>query len=504
MKTLFEKIKESAMSVLPIVAIVLILVLTKLVELETKELIIFLVSTIFLIIGMALFNIGADLAMSPMGSSIGSGLAKRRKLFLLLIVAFVLGVLLTCAEPDLTVLAEQVEDVMNPIILKVGIAVGVGLFLIIAIIRIVFKKSLAFIMLLFYMLIFCLSLLVVLNGKTQLLPLSFDTGGVTAGPISFPFLMALGIGIANVLSGKNAKEDSFGIVALCSIGPILVVLFLSIFAKDIPIFKPIEADYISSGIIRELLGAAKEVAVALGLVVIFFLICQFTFLKLPAKKLRKIFFGILYTFFGLVIFLASVKIGYMHVGFKIGTEIATTNKVLLVPIGFLMGMIVVLAEPAVHVLKKQVEEITGGYITKLSMTIGLSIGVGLATALSMLRIIFPSFDLMYIVIPGYFLSLGLSLFVPRIYTAIAFDSGGVASGPMTSTFILPFSIGACCATMTGSVLNYAFGIVALVAMTPLITIQLLGFKAIVGNKVKQSIAMRRILSEDDEQIIDFM
>ncbi len=508
MKSLLEKIKEALMSVLPIVAIVLVLVFTPLVHLSVAEISTFLVSTIFLVIGIATFNLGADLAMTPMGTSVGSGLAKKRKLGLLIAVAFLLGLLITIAEPDLQVLASQVSKVINSTLLIVGIAVGVGLFIVVAILRIVFKKSLSNILMLFYMLLFAVGILVIINGNIDLLPLAFDSGGVTTGPITVPFLMALGVGIANILSGKNAKEDSFGIVALCSVGPILVVLLLSIFSDNsnvnIDLDKYVFTSEILKTTIETFLTVCKEVGLALGLIVVSFFICQFTFLKLPAKHLKKICVGIVYTFIGLVMFLTSVNIGYMPVGYKIGYSIAAYNKYLLIPIGFVIGLLVVLAEPAVHILKKQVEEITGGYITKRSMTIGLSIGVGISLCLAMVRIIYD-FNIMYIVIPGYFISLGLSLFVPKIYTAIAFDSGGVASGPMSSTFILPFAIGACLVAQNeAAILRDGFGIVAFIAMTPLITIQLLGFKAIVENKVKETIAMKRILSEDDEQMIDFM
>ena len=507
MKILLEKAKEATMSVMPIVAIVLVLICTPLVNLSTSDVGIFLVSTVILIFGIALFNLGADLAMTPMGSSIGSGLAKKRKLGLLLIVSFLLGLLITIAEPDLQVLATQVSGVMNGTVLIVGIAIGVGGFVVVAILRIIFHRNLNTILLLFYMLLFQIGLLVVINGNTDMLPLAFDSGGVTTGPITVPFLMALGVGIANVLSGKRAKEDSFGIVALCSVGPILVVLLLSIFSKNaldytVPSYI-IEGDLLRA-IFYKLVVVTKEVTIALGLVVASFMVCQAIFLKLPMKFLKKIFVGIAYTYVGLILFLTSVNIGYMPIGYQMGEQIATFNKYLLIPFGFLMGLLVVLAEPAVHILKKQVEEITGGYITKRSMTIGLCIGVGISLGISMIRIIYD-FNIMYVVIPGYFISLGLSLFVPKIYTAIAFDSGGVASGPMSSTFILPFAIGACLVVQgEAAILRDGFGIVALIAMTPLITIQLLGFKAIVENKVKQSIAMKRILDEDDEQIIDFM
>ena len=207
---------------------------------------------------------------------------------------------------------------------------------------------------------------------------------------------------------------------------------------------------------------------------------------------------------GLVIFLTAVSVGFMPIGYKLGLELSSNHPAFLIGLAFLIGMVVVLAEPAVHVLNHQVEEITGGTVSRRSMMIALSAGVGVAIGLSMIRIVFD-FSILYYLIPGYFLSLGLSFFVPGIYTAIAFDSGGVASGPLTSSFILPLAVGACCAIQgPGLVMQNAFGIVAMVAMTPLITIQVLGFRAIVAKRMRDRIAMRRILDADDEQIIHFM
>jgi hypothetical protein len=238
------------------------------------------------------------------------------------------------------------------------------------------------------------------------------------------------------------------------------------------------------------------------MVVGFFFIINFIFLKLPKKKLLPIGVGTLFTYIGLIVFLTAVHIGFMPIGFKMGEELAKTSPVVVSIVGFILGLVVVLAEPAVHVLNKQVEEITNGAVSKKAMMIALSIGVGLSICLSVIRIIF-GFSILYYLIPGYLLSLGLSFFVPKIYTAIAFDSGGVASGPLTSTFILPFAIGTCVA-MGGNILSDAFGIVAMVAMTPLITIQLLGFTSISKKRLVEKLAMRKILDEEDDQIIRFL
>ena len=507
MKELRSKIVEALISALPITLIVYLVSLLPWFNFSGVELITFSVGAVLLVLGIGLFNLGADLAMTPMGTHVGAGLSRQRKLGLLLGVCFVLGMLITIAEPDLQVLANQVRTVMNGTVLIYAVGLGVGSFLVVSVLRIVFRKSLSQILMLFYMLLFALALLLAVNENLNLLPLAFDSGGVTTGPITVPFIMALGVGISSVLGDKHSQENSFGLVALCSIGPILAVLVLGVFARnDLSYTVP---DYTVSA---DILGAflytaahtAKEVAIALGLIVVFFLICQFAFLRLPKKRLLKIALGVVFTYIGLVLFLTGVNVGFMPIGYKLGYQVAQASKSFLVVLGLLMGVLVVLAEPAIHVLNTQVEEITSGYITKRSMILGLCIGVGASIALSVVRIIFD-FSIAYYIIPGYFLSLTLSLFVPPMYTAVAFDSGGVASGPMTSGFILPFAIGVCVAIQGESaVLRDAFGVVALVAMTPLITIQLLGFKAIVSNRVKERRAMKRILDADDQQIINFV
>jgi len=507
MKELRSKILEALLSALPITAIVYLITLTPLFQLSRTELVTFSIGAVLLILGIGLFNMGADLAMTPMGSQVGAGLSGQRKLTRLVLVCFVLGVLITIAEPDLQVLANQVRTVMNGTVLIYTIGIGVGLFLVLSIFKIVLKRSLSQILMLFYMLLFALALLLSVNGNEDLLPMAFDSGGVTTGPITVPFIMALGVGISSVLGDRRNKENSFGMVALCSVGPILSVLVLGMFSKgELTYAVP---DYtVSSDILGAFLHTAlhtcKEVGIALGLIVAFFLICQFVFLKLPKRRLVRIGLGVIFTYVGLVMFLTGVNVGFMPIGYKLGYRLAQGSKSILVIFGLLMGVLVVLAEPAIHVLNKQVEEVTGGVVTRKGMITGLCIGVGASIALSMLRIIFD-FSLVYYIIPGYFISLALSLFVPPVYTGIAFDSGGVASGPMTSGFILPFAIGACVSLQgADAVLRDAFGVVALVAMTPLITIQLLGFRGIIHERINERRAMKRILDADDQQIINFM
>lgn len=507
MKELWVKIREALYSALPITLLVYLIALLPGFSFNQTEMTSFTTGALLLIFGIGFFNLGADIAMTPMGVHVGSGLSRQKKIGWLITVCLVLGMLITIAEPDLQVLANQVSSVMNGKLLIYTVGFGVGAFLIVSILRIIFKRRLSVILMLFYMLLFALALILSINENIDLLPMAFDSGGVTTGPITVPFIMALGIGISHVLVDRHSQENSFGLVALCSIGPMLAVLVLGIFARN-DLSYTVNYSTVDENILRTTLqsaaNVAKEVAIALGLIVFFFILCQIFFLKLQKRQLLKIGIGVAFTYVGLVMFLTGVNVGYMPVGYKMGIQLASLHPAILVGIGLVMGILVVLAEPAVHVLNSQVEDVTGGYVKKKSMMIGLCAGVGAAIALSVIRIIFD-FSLVYYIIPGYFISLALSLFVPPVYTAIAFDSGGVASGPMTSGFILPFAIGVCVALQgENAVLRDGFGVVALVAMTPLITIQLLGFKAIISNKIKEHRAMRRIVQIDDEHIIKFM
>ena len=507
MKELRGKIRESLISALPVTVIVYLLSATPLLDVSIGELITFTIGAVLLVLGIGLFSMGADLAMTPMGAHVGAGLSRQRKLWLLCGICFLLGMLITIAEPDLQVLANQVRTVMNGTVLIACVGVGVGAFLILAILKIVFRMSLSHILMLFYMLLFGLALVLVVNGNGALLPVAFDSGGVTTGPITVPFIMALGVGIANILGDRKSRENSFGLVSLCSVGPVLAVMVLGIFSRNelsytVPDYS-VSAD-IAGAFLNTAAHTCREVATALGLIVGMFLICQIVFLKLSRRILKRIAIGVAFTYAGLVIFLTGVNVGFMPIGYKIGCALGQGNPGMLVGFGLVIGILVVLAEPAIHVLNAQVEDVTGGLVNRRAMMVGLCIGVGTALALSMLRIVFD-FSLIYYVVPGYFIALMLSLVVPPVYTAIAFDSGGVASGPMTSGFLLPLAIGAC-VTIHGpdAVLRDAFGVVALVAMAPLIAIQLLGFRGIVAEKLSERRAMRRILDADDQQIINFL
>lgn len=473
MAHIFTSIKESLTSVLPIVIIVLILSVTC-VSLDTGVLVLFLFGTILLILGMSFFTIGSTISMEPLGDGIGKSLNKNSKIILPLIICFVLGFIITISEPDLQVLAEQVPTIPNELLISC-VGIGVGIFLSITLVRNKKEISLRTLLFVFYILIIGLAFF----APSELIPTAFDSGGVTTGPITVPFIMALGAGLASSKKGKHTGEHSFGLVALCSIGPILSVLLLSIFFKSHPATSVYEITNVmtTTDAFRQFLICfpkfAKEVADAFIPIIILFVIYQGTTRRFHIHNILKMSVGFIYTYIGLVLFLTGANVGFMPAGRLIGAEIAGSSfKTMLIPIGMIMGYFVVSAEPAVHSLKRQVSEITKGAISQKAVAIALSIGVSVSVGISMLRVL-TGISIIPFLLFGYAISLIISFFVPHIYTGIAFDSGGVASGPMTSTFMLPFAMGACEA-IGGNVMTDAFGIVAMIAMTPLITIQVLG------------------------------
>ena len=489
---LWLKVKESLSAVLPISAMVLLLHFT-IAPLPDAALVLFLVGTVFLIVGMGFFTLGADMAMMSMGERIGAHLTKSRKLWLIIVVGLMIGVIITVAEPDLQVLAKQVPAVPDAALIA-SVAIGVGIFLVVALLRIIFQVRLSYLLIGLYIAVFGIGVFT----SPDFLAVAFDSGGVTTGPITVPFILALGIGVAAVRGGKSSHDDSFGLVALCSVGPILAVMLMGLFfdASSGSYYNVASVEGQELGNVFQLFADAfpeylKEVGLALAPILAFFIVFQIVWLKLPKSQLIKYGVGIVYTFLGLVLFLIGVNVGFMPVGNYLGNQIAGLSyRWILIPLGMVMGFFVVAAEPAVHVLNNQVEEISGGTISKRAMMLTLSIGVAISIGLAMIRVL-TGISIWYFLLPGYLIALILTFFVPKIFTAVAFDSGGVASGPMTATFLLPFAMGACEA-VGGNMMTDAFGIVAMVAMTPLITIQLLGLVYRVKSKMD--------VSENEEEI----
>lgn len=468
-----EKIMESLAAVLPITGIVLALSIL-LVPIDTGDIMMFFVGAIMLIVGMGMFQLGAEMAMSPLGEGIGVQMSRSKNLITIAVLAFALGTIITIAEPDLQVLAEQIPSIPNKVTIWT-VALGVGIFLAVAVLRIVKKIDLSNLLMALYAVLLVLSFFV----PKDFLAVAFDSGGVTTGPITVPFIMAVGVGISSIRSDKNASSDSFGLVALSSVGPILAVVVLGFFYET-------DGSYSSSELIqvetmrdvvlafaKELPHYALEVLISMLPIVAVFVVFQLLTHRYSRRLILRSAVGFAYTYFGLVLFLCGVNVGFAPVGTLLGEGMAASAfKWLLIPIGMLIGYFIVKAEPAIQILNAQVQSVTNGAISAKSMNRCLSIGVAVSVGLAMLRVI-TGLEIQYIIIPGYLIALIMSKFVPKIFVGIAFDSGGVASGPMTSTFLLPLCIGAC-EGLGGDVMVEAFGVIALVALTPLIAIQLMG------------------------------
>ena len=481
-KKLKEKIQESLSTVLPITAVVLLLSIF-LLPIDVGTIALFLTGACFLIVGMGFFQLGAEISMMPLGEGVGHHLVRTKNLLITIVVCFIVGMIITVAEPDLQVLSNQVPSVPNAVLVWT-VAFGVGIFMIIAVLRILLNISLLKILIVLYPVLFLVSFLV----PADFTAIAFDSGGVTTGPMTVPFIMALGIGFSSARCDKNSDSDSFGLVALCSIGPILMVLLLSIFYNrgdaSYSIAEIVELATMQDVVRQFIIGLPtyiKEVSVIIFPVLLVFAVFQLFTRQYRGRQILRMLVGLLYTLIGTILFLTGVNTGFAPVGIRLGADLAGGPfKWMLVPVGILVGFYIVKAEPAVQVLNNQVEEITNGTVSRDSMNRCLSIGVAAAVGLAMIRIL-TGVNIYWILIPGYTLALIMARKTDPIFVGIAFDSGGVASGPMTSTFLLPMAIGACTG-VGGNITTDAFGVVALVALAPIIAIQATGLLYVYKSK----------------------
>ena len=511
----------SSLSIIPMMVIVLVLSFTKVAQLDygRGDYVLLIVGTFVLIIGLTIFQIGAGSSLTKVGEYMGSSLSKQKNIFVVVLFSFALGTLITVAEPSILIVSKQVN--INPILLIGGIAVGVGLFIVIGVIRIITHKSLKLWYLIFYFITFMVIILVTLDPEKRIfLPFIFDSGGVTTGSATVPFILSLGAGIAMVRGGKNARNDSFGLVGMASIGPILTVTLLLLVGNVSGDFDPtttysvLGSESIPHSFIKTLLpgfdgpsGTMLDVLIAIAPTMVIFLIYNFLFIRLPKNKIKKLLFGFLFTYLGLTIFLTGTGAAMTPLGFYVGTQLGLQDNWIIIVIAFIIGLVTILCEPAVHVLTTQMEDISDGRTKKLTVLLTLSLGVGVAIGLAVIRTIF-NFSIMYYMVPGYLISICLMFICPDIFTAMAFDSGGTASGPMAASFVLPMVVGitVSISSTNGTTPNYyeqSFGVVALIALTPVIAIQILG---VINNvkSVRAKIQMRaHIYSEDDAQIIHF-
>ncbi|MCF6463205.1 DUF1538 domain-containing protein [Clostridium sp. Cult1] len=478
MNILFNKFKEVSFSVLPITLLVIVLSFT-LVPLEMEMFIRFIIGAILVIIGLGIFLFGAEIGISPIGNLMGETIAKTNKSYIVGILGFVLGFFITVAEPDLQILASQVNSATGGIIpsylILIVVSIGVGIMVSIGLLRILYEKPLNKLFTIVYSIILILGFWV----SEEFLAISVDASGATTGAMTTPFILALGLGVSQLKGGTTSEEDSFGLVGIASTGPILAIMLLNIIIGQNNIQGQAEAFIPNIGILSPYISQfpilMKESLLTLLPLFILFIIFNKSKFKLTKRKKNRIYKGLLYTYIGLTLFLVGVNAGFMEVGRVMGNGIANLESNWLLPaVGFLLGMVVVLAEPAVYVLTEQVEEVTAGHIKKKIILGTLSIGIAFAVTMSMFRIMIPSLKLWHFLLPGFAIAIFLSYRVPPIFVGIAYDSGGVASGPMTATFILAFAQGAANAMPTANVLIDGFGVIAMVAMTPLVAIQILG------------------------------
>ncbi len=503
-RIIYKKLLGALLSVSPIAISIFFLMLI-FVPFNLYLYLLFFASAILLTLGIGLFSLGAEVAMLPIGENMGTYLIKKQNLILIIIFVFLMGFLITITEPGVIVLTNQLGDAIPSTALIIAIAIGLGFLFMISVLRILFKIKLRYVLLIGYTLAFILVFFV----PKEILPFAFDSGGATTGAMTVPFIMAFGVGIGSIRGDKGREDDSFGLVAICSMGPILAVLLLSAFYK--PTSATIEAAIINFHSIQEILNAVgKELVIQVKTVffmlvpiaVIFYIFNYFAF-KFSKQKTLRITFGLIYTFFGLTFFLTGANVGFLPVGKILGATLAELSyNCVLIPVGAVFGLVAVLAEPSVYVLNKEVETISSGAISRKTMLVTISLSIAIAMGLAMLRIIL-GFSILWFIIPGYWIALILTFFVPDLFSAIAFDSGAVASGPLTATFLVAFGLGAAISLGNGDssmIMSNAFGLITIVALTPLVTIQLLGlvYKYMEYKTKKKQKEALELVGEDDE------
>jgi hypothetical protein len=480
LSVLIEKLKDVILSVLPSTVIVLILNFT-ITPIETNLLIKFLLGAVFIIVGLSIFLFGIDIGISPLSKLMGYSATKTNKAWVVALAGLILGFFITIAEPDLLIFAGQVDAVSSGVISKLGIVVvvsiGIAVLLAIGLLRIVFDVALHKLLTILYLIILALALFT----SPEFIAISFDASAATTGVLTVPFVLGLALGVSSLeKSGIKSEEDSFGLVAITATGAIITVMIMSAMSKVDKITGSLETHVAQSSsiiapFISKLGTIAGEILIALLPLVILFFIFQKVSFKLSHKSFNKILKGLSYAYIGLVLFLVGVNAGFMNVGSVVGHSVASLEKQwIVIAIGFILGIVIVLAEPAVYVLTNQIEDVTSGSIKRTVVIVALSLGVGLAVVLSMVRIAVPGVQLWHYLLPGYAFAILLSYVVPKLFVGIAFDAGCVATGPMTATFILAFSQGAAEAIEGANVLVDGFGVIAMAALMPIITLQILG------------------------------
>ena len=478
MNVLFGKLKEVSFSVMPIIIIVIILHLT-LIPLDSMIIYRFLIGSVTIILGMSIFLFGVDLAITPLGTLMGRTLTKTNNAWIVGIAGLFLGFFISLAEPALHILAGQVTEITSGHIsywsLIIAVSIGLAIMVAVGLLRSVFNIPLYKVLTLVYAIIFILALF----SPKEFLAIAFDSSGATTGAMAVPFMLALSFGVATIMKKGKGNDDSFGLVALASAGAILGVLIMSFFYNVNEFSGELQSDPVYNNtlfgpFLKIVPQLTRDVFLSLSPLLGIFLIFQFISFKLPWISVRKVLKGMIYTLLGLLLFLLGVNAGFMDLGKEFAYHLTILDKDwLIIVIGLVLGLVIILAEPAVYVLIKQIEEVTSGSIGKASIIITLGLSVGIAVTLAVIRVLIPGLHLWHYLLPGYIIGIILMYFTPKLFVGIAFDSGGVASGPMIGTFIFAFIQGITKAK-GAHLITDGLGMIALVALSPIISLQILG------------------------------
>ncbi len=501
MKLFLEKLKESCLSVLPMVGVISILGFF-VAKIDTMTMVKLYICAVLVILGLTVFSMGVDRSMIRIGEYVGATTGKFKSLTAFILISIFVGALFIVAEPDLKVLASQFPGLSSPMVLILIIAVGVGIFLAVASLRIIFNIKMKYILVFSYSAIVILSFFV----PPAFAPVAFDSSGIATGSLAVPILMAFGMGISTVRS-SNSQENSFGLVTVATIGPILSIMIFSLFAGNISdagastiVIEHISFAEIFPIVGHEIVYNLQEVAYVLIPIFVIFFAFHFLKLHLPWREIGKIVVGVFYAYIGMVFFLAGINAGFLPIGGQLGVTLATAEyNWVLIPLGLVLGLVNVLAEPAVHVLVKQSYEVTGGSIKKSVMFICMCISTSLSVCLAVVRC-FLHINILWIIIPMIVICVALSFFVPQLFCGIGYDAGSVCSGPMAVAFILPMISGICEAFGISSML-YSFGTVAIIGTMPTIVVELLGLIVTIKTKQRQTAEVRKI--KKTVKIVDF-
>ncbi len=482
MGVLGEKLKEVAESVLPIALLIAILNWT-VTPLPTEVWLRCLWGTLLIVLGLGLFHVGVDIGITPIGAHLGRAVTRYGKMLLVILAGLVLGFAISMAEPDLRIYGQQVELMTNGLVgemmLVYAVSVGIAFCLSVGLWRIVRSVALKYVFFLFYALIGILCLCV----PNEFIALSFDASGTTTGAMTVPFFLALAAGVSRFKSADSVaeEEDSFGLVGIASAGAIAGTLIMAMvtgqgaLAEQVNVPEQEGLQPLGATLAHLVPHMFLEVLMSMLPIVVLFYLGHWLIEKVRPYELHKINMGLLYTYLGLVLFMIGVNLGFNRAGYEAGMQLGEAGTGwILVLVGAIIGLVVILAEPAVIPLVHQIEDLTSGYVKKRWILVSLSLAVGGAVCLSMLRIVIPGLELWHLLLPGYALAIGLSFVVPNLFVGMAFDSGGVASGPMAATFVLSFAGGAAAHFPGADVFADGFGVVALIAMMPIVALQLLG------------------------------